>query len=198
MQQIAEREDGIRIIRLQSVAEAEPWRAAFAGAYQAVWAEPPYDEEFAPDEAAAVLRRSLEIADNVTLLAVRAAGVVAGFAFAYPVTARPDVVREIRGLLPIERTMYFAELGVLERWRGRGLGQVLIHERIERIDPRRYTHAVMRTSATRNAAYEMYRSLGFEDTGVYMEVPARRTDGRTRTDRRLFMAKVLGTGLSSA
>ena len=50
---------------------------------------------------------------------------------------------------------------------------------------------ILRTSATKNAAYEMYLRLGFEDTGVYMEVPSRRNDGSFRTDRRLFMAKVL-------
>jgi GNAT superfamily N-acetyltransferase len=197
MQLIAEREDGLKVLRVSTMSDAEPWRAAFAGAYQAIWSEPPYEEEFTPDEADAVLARTLEIADNITLLAVRAGGLVAGFAFAYPVTARPDVVREIRGLLPIERTAYFAELGVMERWRGKGLGQALIRHRVDLLDPRRWTHAVMRTSATRNAAYDMYKDLGFEDTGVYMEVPSRRIGGRTRTDRRLFMAKVLGSGLSS-
>ena len=50
---------------------------------------------------------------------------------------------------------------------------------------------LLRTSAARNTSYEMYRKTGFEDTGVYMEVPARRNDGTTRTDRRLFLSMVL-------
>lgn len=50
---------------------------------------------------------------------------------------------------------------------------------------------VLRTSAVRNASYEMYMKLGFDDMGVYMEVPSRRLDGRTSTDRRLFLSKVL-------
>jgi hypothetical protein len=37
----------------------------------------------------------------------------------------------------------------------------------------------------------MYMRRGFDDMGVYMEVPARRTDGRVTTDRRLFLHKVL-------
>lgn len=191
MEHIAERDDGIRVIRIRDTTEGLPWRAPFAGAYQAIWAEPPYNEDFTPDEAASVLRRALETPDNLTLLAVNEARVVLGFGVSVPVLTRPDVVREIRGLLPIDHTAYFAELGVLEQARHRGLGRQLIELRLEMLDRRRFTHVVLRTSATRNATYDMYRDLGFDDAGVYMEVPSRRVDGRTRTDRRLFMAKVL-------
>jgi ribosomal protein S18 acetylase RimI-like enzyme len=191
MELIAEREDRIHIIRIRNTVDGLPWRAPFAGAYQDVWSEPPYNEDFTPDEAASVLRRALETPDNITLLGVNEARVVLGFGVAVPVTSRPDVVREIRGLLPIDHTSYFAELGVLERVRNRGLGRQLIQLRLDLLDRRRFTHAVLRTSATRNATYDLYRELGFEDAGVYMEVPSRRVDGRTRTDRRLFMAKVL-------
>jgi GNAT superfamily N-acetyltransferase len=189
---LAERPDGLTILRPESVADAEPWRAAFAGAYQAIWSEPPYNERFSTEEAGAVLQRSLRIPDQITLLAVRDSGVVAGFAMAFPVASKPDVVRDIRGLLPIDSTFYFAELGIMDRWRQSGLGRQLIELRLRLIDPARFTHVILRTSATRNAAYEMYLRLGFEDTGVYMEVPARRNDGSFRTDRRLFLAKVLG------
>lgn len=188
---VAERDDQVRIIRLENPADAEPWVAAFVGAYQAIWSEPPYNERFFPDEAAAVLRRALEVADNITLLAVRPSGVVAGFGIAYPVKAKTDVARDIRGLLPIEDTYYFAELGVLEHWRVRGLGRQLIDLRLQLIDRERWRHVLLRTSAVRNTSYEMYRKMGFEDTGVYMEVPARRNDGSTRTDRRLFLSMVL-------
>jgi GNAT superfamily N-acetyltransferase len=191
MRLVAERPDGLRIVQCHSEADAEPWRAAFAGAYQEVWSEPPYNERFSSEESSAVLSRALRIPDGITLLAVRDSGVVAGFAMAYPVASKADVVREIRGLLPIERTFYFAELGVMDPWRRSGLGRQLIDLRLELIDRHRYDHAVMRTSAMKNSTYDLYKSMGFEDTGVYMEVPARRNDGSFRTDRRLFMAKVL-------
>lgn len=188
---VAERDDEVQLLRLTSRADAEPWIAAFVGAYQAIWSEPPYNERFFPDEAAAVLRRNLEIPENITLLAVRPSGVVVGFGFAYPVKAKSDVARDLRGLLPIEDTFYFAELGVLEQWRVRGLGRQLIDLRLQLMDRARWRHVVLRTSAVRNTSYEMYRRMGFEDTGVYMEVPARRVDGTTKTDRRLFLAMVL-------
>ena len=128
------RDDGIRILRLRGPEDAEPWRAAFAGAYQAVWSEPPYDERYFPDEAEGVLLRAVRLVDNVTLLAVREGGIVAGFAIAYPVQAKSDVAREIRGLLPVEDTFYFAELGVLDGHRARGLGQELVRLRLQLID----------------------------------------------------------------
>ena len=50
---------------------------------------------------------------------------------------------------------------------------------------------ILRTSAVKNATYEMYKRLGFEDTGVYMEVKSRKNDGTQRTDRRLFLSRVV-------
>jgi GNAT superfamily N-acetyltransferase len=191
MHVVAERDDEVRIIRLETPADAEAWMAAFVGAYQAIWSEPPYNERFFPDEAAAVLQHALEVADHIILLAVRPSGVVVGFGIAYPVRAKSDVARDIRGLLPVEDTFYFAELGVLEHWRVRGLGKQLIDLRLSLIDRVRWRHVLLRTSAVRNTSYELYRRMGFEDTGVYMEVAARRVDGSTRTDRRLFLSMVL-------
>lgn len=191
MNTIAERDDGIRIVRLETPEDGELWRAAFVGAYQSIWSEPPYEERFFPDEAEGVLRRALRVQDHVTLLAVRESGLCVGFGIAYPVAGKADVAREIRGLLPLESTFYFAELGVLDGWRDRQLGRQLVSARLDCVDRARFRHVLLRTSAVRNASYEMYLKMGFHDTGVYMEVPSRRMDGTTRTDRRLFLSRVL-------
>lgn len=191
MELLEAREDGVRILRVRTREGGEVWRAAFVGAYQAIWSEPPYNERFFPDEAEGVLRRSINIPENITLLAMRPSGLCVGFGFAYPLAARHDVVREVRGLLPIESTFYFAELGVVEQERSHGLGHHLVNLRLGLVDRTRFHHVLLRTSATRNASYEMYLRMGFVDTGVYMEVPSRRLDGSTRTDRRLFLSKVL-------
>lgn len=192
MKLVAERpEEGVQILRIESQAEADPWRASFAGAYQAIWSEPPYNERFYPEEAEAVLRHALDVRDNVTLLAVRDSGLVVGFAISYPLVAKADVAREVRGLLPTEDTIYFAELGVLDRWRKHGLGHQLVDLRLQLVDPARFHYVLLRTSAVRNTSYELYRRLGFDDTGVYMEVASRKVDGGTRTDRRLFLSKVV-------
>ena len=188
---IAERPDGIRIVRVSTPAEAAPFRVSFAGAYQDIFSEPPYNERFSPDEAGAVLQQFLQVPDNVTLLAVRGDESVVAFGIGVPAASRPDVARELRGLLPVNHSFYLAELGTLDPYRGRGLGRMLIRLRLELIDRQRYRHVVLRTSAVRNASYEMYIAMGFDDTGVYMEVPSRRMDGSVSTDRRLFLAKVI-------
>lgn len=187
----ASRADGIRVVHITSAEEAAPYRASFAGAYQDVFSEPPYNERISPDEAAGVLRAFLQVPENITLLAVKGLETVVAFGIGVPAATRPDIARELRGLLDVPHTYYLAELGVLAAYRGRGLGRELVARRLALIDTRRYSQVVLRTSAIRNASYEMYMSLGFDDIGVYMEVPARRMDGIVTTDRRLFLAKAL-------
>ena len=185
-----DRAQGVRVIRVQNPAQAEPYRTAFAGAYQDIFSQPPYNERFYPSEAAGVLMAYLQVPENITLLAIKGSKVV-GFGIGMPLRYKVEVARELTGLLPINQTFYLAELGVLEAWRGGGLGRALVLERLRLVDRQRYSLATLRTSAIRNASYELYIRMGFEDTGVYMEVPARRNDNRTTTDRRLFLSKVL-------
>ena len=186
---LVQRDDGIRIIRLRSHSESLAYRAAFAGAYQTVFSDPPYNERFYPSEAQSVLRQHLETPGSIVLLAVRGIAQVVGFGLAVPAVARGDVSRELQGLLPVRRSIYMSELGVLSRYRKGGLGQQLVKLRLSLMDPTRYDHIVLRTSASRDGAYEMFRGLGFEDMGVYMEVTSRRIDGSVSTDRRLFLTR---------
>ncbi len=187
------REDGIRILCLSSTADALAYRASFAGAYQTVFAEPPYSERFYPSEAQAVLRAHLETPDAIVLVAVKGIAQVVGFGLALPVMSRPDVTRELRGLLPVRRSMYLSELGVLPRYRGSGLGRQLVQMRLDLIDRQRFGCVTLRTSASRDGAYNMFMQLGFEDMGVYMEVRSRRVEGNVSTDRRLFLCKHFAT-----
>ncbi len=188
---LEERDDGLRILRVHSPEQATPFRSSFAGAYQDVFASPPYNERFYASEAMGFLDSYLRTPDHVTLLAVKGATRVVAFGIGVPATSRPDIVRELRGLVPLRSAFYLAELGVQEAWRGRGLGRRLIERRLELIDAQRFSLAMLRTSATRHAGYRMYLELGFEDMGVYMEVPSRRVDGTVHTDRRLFLSRVL-------
>jgi len=179
----------VNIIRIDGPAEAAAYRASFVGAYQTVWSEPPYNEEFYPYEAEAVLQRQLQIPEHITLLAVRGISTVVGFGFAVPLRYRQDVMQEMAGLLPPMHTMYLAELGVLRDWRGKGLGGAMVDERLRFVDGNKYSHVLLRTSTS--TGYALYESRGFEDIGVYMEVRSRRVNGGVSTDRRLFLSKVL-------
>ena len=186
--QLLERINEIEFIRLESEQDALPYRTSFVGAYQSIFAEPPYSERFYPMEAEAILNKNLHTKDNITLLAVIFEMVV-GFAFAFPVIRCNDSTSKIRGLIPIQHTFYLAELGVLESHRRQGIGKALTQWRLSLIDSSRYQYAVLRTSVVKDASYQMYRSMNFEDMGVYTEVSSRRTDGMVRTDRRLYLSR---------
>ena len=56
-------------------------------------------------------------------------------------------------------------------------------ERLAAIDPNNYTHVVLRVSAGENPSSHLYKELGFEEMGVYMEVSSMRTDGSARLSR---------------
>jgi len=166
------------------------WRPGFIGAYQTVFSGFPYFERFYPSEADGIWRKLTSLVDSVVLIASRKESVV-GFAAAIPLVHKKDVSHQLTGLVPIAHTIYLAELGVLERHRGKHIGRTLVQERLRLIDRRRYSHVVLRVSGQSNPSSEMYRAMEFEDMGVYHDVRTLRTDGRVRTDRRFFMARVL-------
>ena len=188
---LSERPDGIRIIRVKNLEEGMPYRTSFAGAYQDIFSEPPYHERIRPAEAMGVLRHSLEVPENITLLAIKGRSRVVGFGVGVPAKSQVGIRRTLMGLLPAQQTWYLSELGVLSGFRRAGLGMELIKRRLKLIDRERYSQVVLRVSSSRDNVYDMYMGLGFEDTGCYMEVSSRRLNGRVATDRRVFLSKVL-------
>lgn len=188
---IAELSDDIVIRRIATPDDASRWRGGFIGAYQTVFTGFPYFERWFPSEAEGVYKKLLATPENVTLLATRGETQVVGFGVAIPIAYKPDVATSLTGLVSVRHTFYLAELGVLEPWRGKGIGRALVRERIRLIDDTRYTHVVLRVSMNHNPSSEMYKAMGFEEMGVYMDVSAMRTDGKVTTDRRMFLSKVL-------
>lgn len=184
-------DDEIDLLRISTPEEAARWRIGFVGAYMTVFSDEPYFERVTSDEAEGVWRKLTGTPENITLIAVRKGSQVVGFGVAIPLRYRPDVARHLSGLVPVNHTTYFAELGVLHDFRGRGLGRALVTERLALVDRQTYSHVILRVAASRNASYDMYLSMGFEDMGVYMEVPAVRIDGRVTTDRRLFLCNMI-------
>lgn len=188
---LAQLDPEIEILHITAPEEAARWRAGFIGGYQTVFSDEPYFERIQPSEAEGVWKKLTSTPDNITLLAVRNRSQVVGFGIAIPLRHKPDVARELTGLVPVTNAYYLAELGVLHDFRGRGIGRALIKSRLDLIDDETITHVVLRVAANRNRSFQLYREMGFEDMGVYMEVPAMRIDGRVTTDRRLFLCCVL-------
>jgi ribosomal protein S18 acetylase RimI-like enzyme len=188
------REDGIQVLRCTSPDDMDSIVSSFIDAYLHIFSEAPYFEQFFPEEVQAILEQNLRAPENITLFAIdtnEPNNPVIGFSFAIPVIARPDVSRQLRGLLPIRNTFYFSELGITPKYRRRGLGKLLTNLRIEHIDIQKYTHVVLRTSIEKDASQEMYQKMHFEDMGVYCQVTSRKNDGELRTDKRLFLSRLL-------
>jgi GNAT superfamily N-acetyltransferase len=180
-----------QILRIERPQALLAYRPSFVGAYQTIFADPPYDERVFPNEAQGVLALSLQTPGNITLMVVRGATQVIGFAMGVPLVARPDIYRDMGGLLPVAHTFYFSELGVLPAFRNKGLGALLLQERLKAVDPHVFSHVVLRTTANQDVSQKIYNAAGFEDIGVVQEVSARRMDGGVRTDRRLLLSKTL-------
>jgi ribosomal protein S18 acetylase RimI-like enzyme len=181
----------ITIRRVASPEEGMRWRPGFIGAYQTIFSGFPYFERFFPSEAEGVYQKLTSTPGQVTLLATMGDSSVVGFGVGIPLKGMASVAQELDGLVPIRHTFYLAELGVLPKYRGKHIGRTLVRERLRLIDRACYSHVLLRVSTNNTPSSEMYRAMGFEDMGVYMDVNSMRTDGRVSTDRRFFMSHVL-------
>jgi ribosomal protein S18 acetylase RimI-like enzyme len=188
---IQELSDEICIRRIMTQEDAIAWRGGFIGAYQTIFSGHPYYERFYPSEAEGIWQKLTSTPQNISLVATRGIDEVLGFGIGIPLTAKEPVAKELTGLVPIPHTFYLAELGVMEKWRGKAIGRALVRQRLRHIDTHRYSHAVLRVATNHTSSIAMYRALGFEEMGVYMEVSAMRIDGRVTTDRRQFLSAVL-------
>jgi ribosomal protein S18 acetylase RimI-like enzyme len=188
---IAELPDDVVVRRITTPDDVARWRGGFVGAYQTVFTGFPYFERWYPSEAEGVFRKLVAIPENVTLLATRGETQVVGFGVAIPLAEKPAVATVLTGLVPVRHTFYLAELGVLDPWRGKGIGRVLVRERLRLIEETKYTHVVLRVSMNHSPSSQMYKAMGFEEMGVHMDVSAMRVDGKVTTDRRMFLSKLL-------
>jgi ribosomal protein S18 acetylase RimI-like enzyme len=183
--------DDLAVRRIVTPNDIVQWRAGFIGAYQTIFSGFPYFERWFPNEAEGVYRRLTSLEDNITLVATRGDTQVVGFGIGIPILGNRAVATHLTGLVPLRHTFYLAELGVLEDYRDRKVGRTLVHERLKLIDNRRYSHVVLRVSTNHSPSSQMYKAMGFEEMGVYMDVSAMRVDGKVTTDRRMFLSKLL-------
>ena len=173
------------------MADLRSYKTSFAGVYQAVFNEPPYNQRLFPMEAHAVLKRNLETPGNSSFFLVKGSTQVLAFGLGVPLEARSDICKEVRGLLDISHTYYLSESGVLPKYRERGLGRLILERRLESIDRSIFSQGIVRVSTADEVSRRLYSKLGFEEVGVFQEVMGRRNDGSVRSDRRMFMAKGL-------
>lgn len=180
----------IEIKSIQNFSELEPYLPSLCQTYQIVFATPPYNERFYPNEVHNLVYNHLQGKDQSTLLAVKGERVV-GFGLASPVKNYPDIARRIRGLLPVKQTYYLVDLGVLPDCRRKGLAKRITDQHMIEMNTDRYNYIVLRSSFSEDPAHFLFQNMGFEDMGVYMDIHSRKTDGSTRTDQRMILSKMV-------
>lgn len=183
-------DDATQIVRIETPQAAAEFREGFAAAYVDIFSADPYFEDISLKQARSVYDAMLDFPDSICLIAISGDSVV-GFGIAVPLACIRSVSQALVGLVSPRHTYYLAELGVCASHRGKGLGRALIFERLRCMDSQRYSNVVLRVSENKNTSLELYRSMGFEDMGVAMDVMGRRVDGTERTDRRVFLSRVL-------
>jgi len=182
---------GVELVHVRDEAARSRWRSGFIGAYQTIFAGPPFYERFGPAEAEAVWHRLTRIPENITLVAVDSPGKLVGFGIGIPLVGQRDVARRLDGLVSVPHTFYLAELGVLPAYRGRGIAHRLVRARLALIDGDRFRAVVLRSPPARGGGYPLYSPLGFQDMGESKDVSNLRVDGRVTSDRRAFLHSVI-------
>ena len=125
----------------------------------------PYFERFYPSEAEGIFRSLVNTDDSIVLVATRGETQVVGFGASIPLPAKPAVAAHLHGLVPVKHTFYLAELGVLEPYRSRKLGRIMVRERLKLIDEARYSHVVLRVSMNHTPLGRNVQSDGIRGNG---------------------------------
>lgn len=180
----------IEIKSVQNFEEIEPYLASFCQSYQVVFATPPYRERFYPLEVQNLVYNHLKGKEQSTLLALKGERVVA-FGLASPVKNYPDIARRIRGLLPVNQTYYLVDLGVIPDCRRNGIAKQITDRHLIEMNLGRYSYVVLRASISEDPAHHLFKKMGFEDMGVYMDIHSRKIDGSTRKDQRMIFSKMV-------
>lgn len=150
-------------------------RDGFIAAYKEAFGGPPYFEKYTSEEVLDEVWYP-HLQDGMTILALDGTKVV-GFGCALPLDKSPTDVQEFLKTLDTEvfpadfnHTWYMSELGVLESYRGRGIGYSLVKQRMLSINHRGDTHYVFRTAASGSNSIHLYRKVGAIELPVLQDV----------------------------
>lgn len=173
---------------IQEVSALQELHDAFAQGliklYQEVFAAPPYEEVFQAEEVQQIFE--VLFLQGMVLLAREERGLVIGFCAGLPLLLEERIAQlaSNHSIDPAE-TWYFAELGVAETHRRRGIAQQLVRTLIEKSPVDRL---IMRTAATNIASQRVNEGVGFRViVDMTQAVSQERTDGTVAEDTRIFL-----------
>lgn len=140
----------------------------FVRVYQEAFGGAPYFESYPTEEILADIWQP-HMDDGIVVLAADASHVV-GFGCAVPLSKAPSDIQEHigganeKGVADIdhERSWYMSELGVLETFRGNGIGYNLVKHRLRIIKEKAGgdTQYVFRTAAEESNSIHLYKKIG--------------------------------------
>jgi histidine racemase len=149
--------------------------------YIDVFSQPPYEEKFSPQEVTGFFQDFLK---SGNIFICKDKNKIIGFSASTPLRNEPEVYKKALGQgLYAEVMTYFAELGVSQEFRKKGIGKKLT-EKI--INYNEYNPILVRTSENNLQAISIYQKLGFEKLPFSQEVTQTRIDGKNSKDRRVF------------
>lgn len=181
-------------IRYATVGPNPSWieREGFVSAYQQAFSGPPYFERYTREE---VLAETWEphLRDGMIVLATLD-NVVVGFGCAMPLEKSPADVQDFMAQsiangsyrADLKKAWYMSEVGVLEHYRGHGIGTALVKHRLLNIQHRGDTHYVLRTAAQGSNSIRIYERLGASTLPNLQDVSASdqvTTNGSQSTER---------------
>ncbi len=154
--------------------------------YQAVFADPPYEEQFTPEEVKSFFE--LYFMQGVLMLARENTQNVIGFSASVPLVLEQEIAKiaEQFGIDP-EQVWYFADLGVNHEYRRQKIAQALVQAMIAETPA---DTLLMRTSENNIASQRVNQGVGFEIVdGMEQYVEQTRQSGEVQSDRRIFLRK---------
>lgn len=155
--------------------------------YRECFSGPPYYEQYSDKQINDIFTEYLS---DGKLFVAKAKGSVIGFGASLPLKSVPEIKTIIanRDGIDGDNCWYMADLGVRSEYRSKGIARTLVAERIKAA-PDGAT-ILMRTSVNNLASQTLYFSQGFRQIeGAYQFVEQLRTDGKSESDKRLFLAK---------
>lgn len=164
------------IIQLESI-----FNQGLSQLYIDVFSEPPYQEKFSIEEAKAFFRDYLS---SGNLFICRNNKEIIGFSASLPLSSETEISKIVQPFnLTNENTTYFAELGVDNKYRNKGIGASLTRAIINSTST---PYVLLRTSEKNDRAIPLYQKLGFQQLPIYQEVEQTRVDNSLSKDRRVF------------
>lgn len=180
--------ENIEISRIQNREQLEDaFMRGLVQLYQDVFADPPYEESFDPEEVKGFFE--LYLLSGLLLISEKKdSNEVIGFAAAVPLILEEAIAKiaSEQGF-DVDKTWYYADLGVDKKYRRQKIASLLVQKMI---GEKPAETLLMRTSENNIASQRVNMQQGFELVeGMEQQVEQLRQDGTVQADRRIFLSR---------